>query len=97
MIMENSFITCGYCPFFKYWNYEGCGRWCLSIFDVKEKNDCLFLRYKSIDASVALKVLHYFQTWRRGGDGLQPNGHLVGLALDEAIRSLRNDNRAGIR
>jgi hypothetical protein len=37
----------------------------------------------------AIKVLHYFQKWRRGANITMPDPKQVGLAIDVAISVLR--------
>ena len=84
--MENKFIICKNCPFFKS------GHCRITLYGCSEHDICRFSDFDTdLDKRQAMKVLSYFQKWRRGGDGLQPNSHLLGLALDEAIRSLRKE------
>lgn len=37
-----------------------------------------------------IKYLHYYQKWRRGADIPMPNPKELGIAIDGAIRELRN-------
>ena len=37
----------------------------------------------------ALRALHHFQKWRRGGTGRAPHPFVVGQTIDNAIRALR--------
>lgn len=91
--MENRFITCEYCPFFRFKYIDGCGICELTELSMFEKEKCYLLGEKRLCRPIALKVLEYFQKWRRGDNGKQPSGFLVGLALDEAIRSLRKEDK----
>lgn len=88
LIMVNSFYLCRKCPFYK-------NRHCkIAKKDVQGDDVCLFADFSSdLDCRQSAKILSYFQHWRRGGPGLQPNGHLLGLALDVAIRSLRKESK----
>ena len=46
-----------------------------------------------MDNKETLKTLHNFQCWRRGKDMEMPNPKDIGLAIDNAIRLLRKENR----
>ena len=41
----------------------------------------------------AIKVLHYFQKWRRGARIAMPDRKQSGIAIDLAIRELRRINK----
>lgn len=43
----------------------------------------------AMDRKAALRVLHYYQKWRRGCKGKQPSGRIVGMAIDCALRDMR--------
>lgn len=86
--MENIFLNCGSCPFFKT---NHCN---LTLLGCSCDDECYFLSVgHDIDYSCSAKILSYFQKWRRGGIGKQPSGFLVGIALDNAIYCLRNINK----
>ena len=80
---------CGECPFFKYEDTDGYG-----ICDISglEENCSLVCGYDRLDKLTkrqAVKVLHHAQKWRRGEKIGMPPPALLGLAIDTAIRVLR--------
>lgn len=44
-----------------------------------------------------IKELHYFQKWRRGANVEMPHPRIIGLAIDEAIRTLREVRREQVK
>lgn len=44
-----------------------------------------------------IKYLHTYQKWRRGADLPMPNPKELGIAIDGAIRELRNFQRLKIK
>lgn len=44
-----------------------------------------------------IKYLHNYQMWRRGADLPMPNPKELGIAIDGAIRELRNFQRLKIK
>ena len=46
-----------------------------------------------MDNKETLKTLHDFQCWRRGKNIEMPNPKDIGVAIDNAIRLLRKENR----
>lgn len=44
-----------------------------------------------------IRVLHYYQKWRRGANIPQPDPKEIGRAIDGAVRELRNFQRVKIR
>lgn len=44
-----------------------------------------------------IKYLHNYQKWRRGADLPMPNPKELGIAIDGAIRELRNSQRLKIK
>ena len=46
-----------------------------------------------MDDKETLKTLHDYQCWRRGKNMEIPNPKYIGLAIDNAIRLLRKENR----
>ena len=44
-----------------------------------------------------IKYLHNYQKWRRGADLPMPNPKELGIAIDGAIRELRNFQRLKIK
>ncbi|MDR1504459.1 MAG: hypothetical protein LBT43_18585 [Prevotella sp.] len=52
------------------------------IYFYDKKND-------SLDEKEAIKVLHYYQKWRRGAAIPMPNPTQAGKAIDIALKTLR--------
>ena len=82
-------IYCGECPFFKYENTYGYG-----ICDISGVVEncylvCSFEERYELTGRQAVKVLHHAQKWRRGSKIKMPPPVLLGLAIDTAIRVLR--------
>ena len=80
---------CGECPFFKYEDTDGYG-----ICDIIESKSncslvCAFEKQGELTKRQAVKVLHHAQKWRRGAKIGMPPPALLGLAIDKAIRVLR--------
>ena len=80
---------CGECPFFKYEDTYGYG-----ICDISGSKSncslvCAFDKQGELTNEQAVKVLHHTQKWRRGANIGMPPPALLGLAIDKAIRVLR--------
>ena len=80
---------CGECPFFKYKDTDGYG-----ICDISGSKSncslvCAFDKQGELTNEQAVKVLHHTQKWRRGAKIGMPPPALLGLAIDKAIRVLR--------
>ena len=80
---------CGECPSFKYEDTDGYG-----ICDISgSKSNCSlvcdFDKQGELTNEQAIKVLHHAQKWRRGAKIGMPPPALLGLAIDKAIRVLR--------
>ena len=79
---------CGECPFFKYENTHGYGICDISGFE-KCSLKCTFEWLDQLTNKQAVKVLHHAQKWSRGAKIGMPPPALLGLAIDTAIRVLR--------
>ena len=79
---------CGDCPFFKY-ETNGYGICDISGFAKNCSLECSFCMFDQLTNIQAVKVLHYTQKWRRGAKIGMPPPALLGLAIDKAIRVLR--------
>ena len=80
---------CGECPFFKYEDTDGYGLGDVSGFAKNCALECAFCMCYELANKQAVKVLHHAQKWRRGAKiGMTPPA-LMGLAIDKAIRVLR--------
>ena len=77
---------CGECPFFKWEDTYGYGICDISGF---AKNCSFEDGLKQLTKRQAIKVLHHAQKWRRGEKIGMPPPALLGLAIDKAIRVLR--------
>ena len=80
---------CGECPFFKYENTHGYGICDISGIVENCSLMCSFERLDQLTNKQAIKVLHHAQKWRRGAKIGMPPPALLGLAIDKAIRVLR--------
>ena len=80
---------CGECPFFKYEDTDGYGICDIGGFADNCSMECSFFVFDQLTNRQAVKVLHHTQKWRRGAKiGMTPPA-LMGLAIDKAIRVLR--------
>ena len=80
---------CGECPFFKYEDTDGYGICDISGFAENCSLVCAFDKQGELTYIQAVNVLHHAQKWRRGAKiGMTPPS-LLGLAIDKAIRVLR--------
>ena len=82
---------CGECPFFKHEDIDGYG--ICNADDMKKRcsdkcNVCNSL--KSTE-----RILDYFQKWRRGDNIKMPHPYVVGIAIDWAIKVLRELEKEG--
>lgn len=81
---------CGYeCPFLKYEDTDGYGICDISGLEENCSNVCAFDWRDKLTKEQAVKVLHHTQKWRRGEKIGMPPPALLGLAIDTAIRILR--------
>ena len=80
---------CGECPFFKYEDTDGYGICDMSGFAKNCSDVCAFNGQDNLTYRQAVKVLHHAQKWRRGAKIGMPPPALLGLAIDKAIRVLR--------
>lgn len=80
---------CGECPFFKYEDIDGYGICDISGLEEKCSLKCSFELLDQLTKEQAVKVLHHTQKWRRGAKVCMPPPALLGLAIDTAIRVLR--------
>ena len=80
---------CGECPFFKYEDTDGYGICDISGFAENCSMECHFVCLSHLTNKQAAKVLHHTQKWRRGAKIGMPPPALLGLAIDKAIRVLR--------
>ena len=77
------------CPFFKYKDADGYGICDISGFAENCSMECSFDGFDQLTNEQAVKVLHHAQKWRRGAKIGMPPPALLGLAIDKAIRVLR--------
>ena len=82
-------IYCGECPFFKWEDTYGYGICDISGFAKNFSLVCAFDKQGGLTDRQAVKVLHHAQKWRRGAKIGMPPPALLGLAIDKAIRVLR--------
>lgn len=79
---------CGECSFFKHEDVNGRG-YCIISRNQYRCDDLCEFKEGYISKVETLRGLHYYQKWRRGGNGKQPHPYVVGQMIDSAIRSLR--------
>ena len=84
----NMATHCGECPFFKHEDTDGYGICDINRFK-KYSLKCTFEWLDQLTNKQAVKVLHHSQKWRRGAKIGMPPPALLGLAIDTAIRVLR--------
>ena len=80
---------CGECPFFKYEDTDGYGICDISGLEENCSDVCAFNGQDNLTNIQAVKVLHHTQKWRRGAKIGMPPPALLGLAIDKAIRVIR--------
>ena len=80
---------CGECPFFKYEDTDGYGICDISGLEENCSLLCGYYKQGELTNEQAIKVLHHAQKWRRGAKIGMPPPALIGLAIDKAIRVLR--------
>lgn len=79
---------CGECAFFKNEDINGYGHCIITLNQYRCDDICKFKEDHMSDVE-ALRALHHFQKWRRGGTGKAPHPFVVGQTIDNAIRALR--------
>ena len=79
----------GECPFFKHEDIDGYGICDIGGFANNCSMECSFVYLDQLTKEQAIKVLHHTQKWRRGAKIGMPPPALLGLAIDTAIRVLR--------
>ena len=80
---------CGECPFFKYEDTDGYGICDIIGIESICSLVCAFDGQNKLTNRQAVKVLHHAQKWRRGAKIGMPPPVLLGLAIDTAIRVIR--------
>ena len=89
--IEQMATYCGEeCPFFKREDPDGYEICYLTGLVMSYTLECSFEDgLKQLTKEQAVKVLHHVQKWRRGAKIGMPPPALLGLAIDKAIRVLR--------
>lgn len=82
---------CGECNFFSHESIDGFG-WCDVTKREQQCSDQCTMHRENITNKQALRVLHYAQKWRRGAKTECVNPYVFGIAIDRAIKVLRNKN-----
>ena len=82
-------VYCGECPFFKNEDTEGYGHCNISKREEYCGDLCRYYTYIMLRKET-VRMLHYCQKWRRGANIQMPPPTLLGLAIDNAIRIIRN-------
>ena len=86
---------CGECPFFKNEDSLGYGNCSLSNEICFCGNDCDFLFNTKMDSKQVINVFHESRRSKRGRDNKDVAPFLLEIAIDNAIRILRNKNDYG--
>lgn len=81
---------CGECIYLKYEDTDGYGVCDLTNREQRCSDKCWL---SSLKTKQAIKVLHDYQKWRRGGKGDMIPPYIIGMTIDEAIRTLRTLNK----
>lgn len=82
-------VYCGECPFFKNEDTEGYGHCNISKREGHCGDLCRYYTYIMLRKET-VRMLHYCQKWRRGANIKMPPPTLLGLAIDNAMRIIRN-------
>lgn len=86
------YCKCGECAFLKNEGIDGYGQ-CIITRNIRHCGEMCSFQDDMPDEVQAVRILHHFQKWRRGGRGKQPNPTIVGDAIDRAIRTLRQETK----
>lgn len=82
-------VYCGECPFFKNEDVDGYGHCDIGKREHHCGDLCRYFTY-IMSKKETLRLLHYCQKWRRGAKIEMPPPALFGLAIDNAMRIIRN-------
>lgn len=88
MTMNRREPYCGECSFMRNEGTDGYG-WCPIRGHSVHCEDGCYLDHTKMSAREIAKGLHYYQKWRRGGDGELPQPYVIGKLIDAAIYTLR--------
>lgn len=93
--MTTNFNYCGSCQVFQHEDIQGYGYCAIRRALTRCSDPCRYLTEDwTLDTPEAIRTLHYSQKWRRANKSLPMlPPRLVGLAIDHAIRTLRQLNR----
>lgn len=86
---ENKEDYCGECPLFMYEDINGLG-FCAAQKGWMHYADICAFWTGPMDNDEVLRILHYAQKWRRGANTKMLSPTLFGLAIDNAMRIIRN-------
>lgn len=86
---ENKEDYCGECPLFMYEDINGLG-FCAAQKGWMHYADICAFWTGSMDNDEVLRILHYARKWRRGANTKILSPVLLGLAIDNAMRIIRN-------
>ena len=86
------YCKCGECAFLKNEGIDGYGQ-CIITRNIQHCGEMCSFQDDKPDEVQAVRILHHFQKWRRGGRGKQPNPTVIGDAIDRAIRTLRRETQ----
>lgn len=86
------YCKCGECAFLKNEGIDGYVQ-CIITRNIQHCGEMCSFQDDKPDEVQAVRILHHFQKWRRGGRGKQPNPTIIGDAIDRAIRTLRRETK----
>lgn len=86
---ENKEEYCGECPLFMYEDINGLG-FCAAQKGWMHCADVCAFWTAPMDNDEVLRILHYARKWRRGANTKILSPVLLGLAIDNAMRIIRN-------
>lgn len=87
-----SIPCCGECMHFRSDAVVTIGN-CALAKSIQRCDDNCSLTYDNLTEAQALTILHHYQKWRRGAKSDMPHPYHVGIALDVAIKVLRDRGR----
>lgn len=90
--------TCKHCPLYKVntVNYKRC-RCSVNNTNTKLNDICVYLDGMEMKYREACKILHHYQKWRRGAKTEPLHPKIIGLAIDAAIKGLRDISKYGLQ
>lgn len=86
--MSKYILYCGECSYAKDEDVYGY-MYCKIMDGSTHCSNLCHLSHEALTPKQTAKLLHIFQKWRMGGKGKMPNPYIIGAAIDNSIRILR--------